>query len=317
MTNTFPGQPERRDGLDGSTPLHDETASTFGQPNPLETDPTRARPAQTVFDDAQGLGTAAQRDYRPAPIPGTPGGDPSASQPDGKGDAAKQEAQRVGGEAKDAASQLAASAKEEVKSVASDAKAQAKSLFDQAKSTADQQARAQHERAASGIRSLSEDMHRVAGGVQPENELVTKAAQQLAATAGKAASWLEEREPQDLLAEAQRFARRNPVTFLAIAAGLGLVAGRVTRGLVGNPDLGGSSDEATATTRTTSPSTFGDAPRPAPGYAPLADSYTAPAQADPYAARAQAEAEMPAPNVPSHFGSGEQATRSPFEDGLR
>ena len=57
-----------------------------------------------------------------------------------------------------------------------------------------------------------------------------------------AASWLEQREPADLLDEVRNFARRRPGTFLIGAAVAGLAAGRLTRGLKdqgnGQPDTG-------------------------------------------------------------------------------
>jgi hypothetical protein len=46
-----------------------------------------------------------------------------------------------------------------------------------------------------------------------------------------AASWLERREPADLLDEVRNFARRRPGAFLIGAAVAGLAAGRLTRGL--------------------------------------------------------------------------------------
>ncbi|TLM80215.1 hypothetical protein FDW83_19020, partial [Pseudarthrobacter sp. NamE2] len=45
------------------------------------------------------------------------------------------------------------------------------------------------------------------------------------------ASWLENKQPGDLLNEVQRFARNRPGTFLLLAAGAGVLAGRLTRGL--------------------------------------------------------------------------------------
>lgn len=301
MTNSFPGTPDRRDGAGDATPLHDQTAGQLGEPGF----------GQPGYGQAPG-----QRDYRPTQIPATPGA--PLGQPDGKADAAKQEAQRVAGEAKDAAGQVAGAAKDEVKHLAGEAKDQAKGLLGQAKSALDGQTRAQHERAAGGIRTLADDMDRVARGEQPENDLVTNAVQQLSSTVGQAASWLEQREPKDLLEEAQRFARRNPVTFLAIAAGLGLVAGRVTRGLIGNPELGGK-DEAEA------PRAIEAAPLERPGRAALADQTLAARGVDPldpYAQRARAEAAdaMPAPEfrgpqVPDEFDGA--PARSPFEGDAR
>lgn len=49
-------------------------------------------------------------------------------------------------------------------------------------------------------------------------------------------SALETREPADLLRDARRFAARRPVAFLAAAAGVGLLAGRLTRGLGDSED---------------------------------------------------------------------------------
>jgi hypothetical protein len=54
---------------------------------------------------------------------------------------------------------------------------------------------------------------------------------QAADRASSVASWLETRQPGDLLTEVQRFARNRPGTFLLLAAGAGVLAGRLTRGL--------------------------------------------------------------------------------------
>lgn len=59
------------------------------------------------------------------------------------------------------------------------------------------------------------------------------------------ADWLEQRDPQDLLNDVTRFARRRPGTFLAIAAGAGLLAGRMGRGIRD----AGSADNSYATGR--------------------------------------------------------------------
>ncbi|GGH95500.1 hypothetical protein GCM10007170_21170 [Arthrobacter liuii] len=59
------------------------------------------------------------------------------------------------------------------------------------------------------------------------SDLVRQAAERTSSVA----SWLENREPGDLLNEVQRFARNRPGTFLLLAAGAGVLAGRLTRGL--------------------------------------------------------------------------------------
>ncbi|TPV47453.1 hypothetical protein FJ661_20660, partial [Pseudarthrobacter phenanthrenivorans] len=54
---------------------------------------------------------------------------------------------------------------------------------------------------------------------------------QAASSTETVASWLENKQPGDLLGEVQRFARNKPGTFLLLAAGAGVLAGRLTRGL--------------------------------------------------------------------------------------
>ncbi len=61
--------------------------------------------------------------------------------------------------------------------------------------------------------------------------MATEVAQQAAERIHGAASWLEQREPADLLQAVRDFARRRPGVFLAGAAVAGLAAGRLTRGM--------------------------------------------------------------------------------------
>lgn len=255
MTTSLPGQHDDRPQQPtptslGQTPLHDQTAQQTGLPGTGTTPPTG-------------------RDFRPAPIPQT---GPLADGPDGKADAAKQEASRLADEAKTSAADLGGAVKDEARQVAAEAKDQARGLLDSAKQTADEQARAQHERAAGTARTLADDLHRLSNGEAPQSDLVATAASTLAKTANQAASFLENREPMDLLREVQGFARRNPMTFLAICAGVGLVAGRVTRGMVGNPDLPALGGKDKAEER---PALETSAPAYGVGAAPLADTSSA------------------------------------------
>ena len=68
-------------------------------------------------------------------------------------------------------------------------------------------------------------MHSGQGGMAAD------VAQQAASRVRDAGQWLETREPGQVVNEVQSFARRRPAVFLALAAGAGLVAGRLTRGL--------------------------------------------------------------------------------------
>ena len=147
-----------------------------------------------------------------------------------KTEAAKQEASNVAGQAASAAQGVAQTAKEEVANVAAEAKSSAQDLLGQARTGLTSQAGAQQQKAAEGIRSISSQLHSMASAPEQQgmaSDLIRQAAQR----SESVASWLENREPGDLLGEVQRFARNRPGTFLLLAAGAGVLAGRLTRGL--------------------------------------------------------------------------------------
>ena len=83
-----------------------------------------------------------------------------------------------------------------------------------------------------------------------QDGLATDLARQAADRAQQAAGWLADRDPGTLLDEVRSFARRKPGTYLAIALGAGVLAGRLTRGLTAPSD-----DATTATTPTSSTTT--------------------------------------------------------------
>lgn len=157
---------------------------------------------------------------------------PSTS-PDGtttKADAAKDEAANVAGQAAGAAQNVAVTAKEEAANVASEVKTNARDLLYQAKSDLTSQAGTQQQKAAEGIHSISSQLRNMADAPdQPgvASDLIRQAADRSASIA----SWLENRDPGSLLEEAKTFARQRPGAFLLIAAGAGLLAGRLGRSL--------------------------------------------------------------------------------------
>src|SRR6478672_6170858 len=158
------------------------------------------------------------------------------STPDGnsKSQAAKEEASNVAGEAASAAQGVAQTAKDEAANVAHEAKANAQDLLEQAKSGLTSQAGTQQQKAAEGIRNISTQLHSMASAPDQQgmaSDLVRQAAERTSSMA----TWLENREPGDLLNEVQRFARNKPGTFLLLAAGAGVLAGRLTRGLTAGP----------------------------------------------------------------------------------
>ena len=148
----------------------------------------------------------------------------------GTADTAKQQAGRVGDEAKQSGAHVAGVAKEQAAGVAEEAKNQAKGVLGQGRAEVRSQVAQQKQRATGGIRSVGEQLNGLASG-SPQPGVATDLAQQASQQVAKVAEWLESREPADLLADVQRFARRRPGVFLAVAAGVGVVAGRLTRGV--------------------------------------------------------------------------------------
>ena len=161
------------------------------------------------------------------PYGGVPAGDASGTS---RKEAAKEEAADVARTAKGSAQNVAQTAKEEVANVASEAKYSAQDLLAQAKSGLTSQAGTQQQKAAEGLRTMSSQLHSMASAPDQQgmaSDLIRQAAQR----SESVASWLENRQPGDLLGEVQRFARNRPGTFLLLAAGAGVLAGRLTRGL--------------------------------------------------------------------------------------
>jgi len=139
-----------------------------------------------------------------------------------------------------AGQQVASTAKEQTGQVVSEAGRQAKDLLGQARSEVGQQASAQQERLASGLRSLSGEMRSMAQNSDQQG-IASELAHQGADVADRLVSWMDGREPTALLEDVRSFARRRPGTFLLLAAGAGLMAGRLTRGLKDQASDSGSS----------------------------------------------------------------------------
>ncbi len=173
--------------------------------------------------------------WSPPPTPGPVGGvDSSSSSDRSKTDQAKGAAREVATDAQGAGRAVAETAKSEAASVKEDAAREGRKLWDETTSTLSTQATDQMNRAAGTVRTFTDDLGRMARGEQPEAGLATELTGQLTDRTEALATWLEHHEPADLLDEVQRFARRRPVAFLAIAAGIGFAAGRLTRGVAQN-----------------------------------------------------------------------------------
>lgn len=188
----------------------------------------------------------------PAPVAGPGGGSTS------KTEAVKGEASQVASQATGAAKDVAQTAKAEASNVAAEVRTNARDLLHQAKSDLTSQAGTQQQKVAEGIRSVSSELRTMADASnQPgvASDLIREAADR----SQSVASWLDSRDPGSLLTEVKSFARQRPGTFLLLAAGAGVLAGRLTRSLAaGAPEASGP---ASATAPRSAPMT---APRTAP-----------------------------------------------------
>ena len=144
--------------------------------------------------------------------------------------AAGAEAPRPAQTASEAGQHAAHVAKEETKKVASEAGNQARNLLNDAGGELREQAAVQQERLAGGLRSLSSQLSEMADS-SGEQGVASDLARQASERARAVAQWLEAREPGSLVEEVKGFARQRPGVFLGIAAGAGLLAGRLTKAL--------------------------------------------------------------------------------------
>lgn len=145
-------------------------------------------------------------------------------------DVARDEAADVGQHARQAGGQVAETATDQARQVAAETSRQARDLLGEAQGQAREQASAQQQKAAQRLHSVAGELSQMAanGG---QAGMATEFAHQAADRLHGAASWLEQRQPADLLDEVRNLARRRPGTFLLGAAVAGIAAGRLTRGL--------------------------------------------------------------------------------------
>lgn len=142
----------------------------------------------------------------------------------------KDAGREVAGTAQDEARKVAATAGDQVSQVAAEAGAQARNLLDETLSEARAQTDDQMTRIGAKLRELATEMQQMAASSEQRGP-VTQFADDMATRGSRLADWLEAHGPDELATSVRRYARRNPVTFLAAAAGAGLVVGRFARAL--------------------------------------------------------------------------------------
>jgi hypothetical protein len=197
MTESFPGQESGR-----PSPYSEPVLTAPG----LSAEPTGNEPLPYGTSGAGGAGS---------------GGEASAK--DKAADAAQA--------GKQAAGEVASSAVDRAKDVAGEAQAQARNVVGEAQSQLREQAKAQHRNAVGTLRSLGDELSSMASNGDQSGQasaLVGQAGERVHSVA----SWLDAREPGDLLGEARAYASRHPGTFVLGALAAGVLAGRLTRGVV-------------------------------------------------------------------------------------
>lgn len=146
---------------------------------------------------------------------------------------------------------VAGVAGEEAVGVARDAKDAARGFFDETRTQLMDQAGIQQHRAAEALRSTGDELENLAAGAS-SGGAATDAVRMIGGQSRRAADWLAAHEPQDVVVEVRGFARRHTGAFVAIAFGVGIVAGRITRSLMSDAQRhgGGSASATSPGTRT-------------------------------------------------------------------
>lgn len=169
---------------------------------------------------------------RPTPTAAVPVSSPSAGAVAFGGsstkDVAADEARGVADDAQASGRQVAETAKQQAGDVVDEARTQARELFAQAKDELTGHAADQHRRAAAGLHALADELHGMVQG-SPQDGIATDLTRQVAGHVSALAGWFDGHEPGDALEELRGLARRRPGAFLAGAAALGVIGGRLTR----------------------------------------------------------------------------------------
>ncbi len=180
--------------------------------------------------------------YPPASTPAQRGGEfprvPAEDQ--GTADLVKDQASDLSHGSIQAGKHVADVAREQASDVAAEAGRQGRDLLQRAQGQLEEQAAQGQQRLANRLLSLSDELRSMSDG--SGQGVAADLARQAAAQVHDAGKWMEDRKPRQVVNEMQSFARRRPAVFLAMAAGAGLVAGRLSRGL-----KEASSDDSAAT----------------------------------------------------------------------
>jgi hypothetical protein len=148
----------------------------------------------------------------------------------GTADVVKDQASGLSNSSVQAGKHVAEVAREQASGVAAETARQGRDLLQQAQTQLGEQAAHGQQRVAEQLLSLSDELRSMADH-SGDGGMAADLARQAASRVRDAGQWLDGRKPAQVVNEMQSFARRRPAAFLALAAGAGLVVGRLTRGL--------------------------------------------------------------------------------------
>jgi hypothetical protein len=156
----------------------------------------------------------------------------------------KDRATDVATTARDEARDVAGEARSEASAVVSEAGTQARALADEARTALRQQASDGASWAAGAVDQLAGRLRALADGNTEQAGDLQRYARDIGDRLGGVAGRVQERGVDGLVDDVQRFARRRPAVFLAVAAGAGFAAGRLFRGAKADSDASaGASSE--------------------------------------------------------------------------
>jgi uncharacterized phage infection (PIP) family protein YhgE len=156
---------------------------------------------------------------------------------------AQDEARKVGASTASAAGEVAGVAREQAGAVAGEALDDVKELWEQTLAQVNEQAGAATAKLGQGLGSLADELYAISDGTHDGQGPVADLARALAARGDDIADLLVKQGPDGVVQELRRFARRSPGTFLLGALAVGVVGGRLTRGV----KAAGANDNASAT----------------------------------------------------------------------
>jgi hypothetical protein len=188
--------------------------------------------------------------YPPTAMPSQVGESqpPVWAEQQGTADVVKDQASGLGRSSAQTGKHVADVAREQASEVAAEAGRQGRDLLQQAQGQLEVQAAQGQQRLANRLLSLSDELRSMADA-SGQGGMAADLAHQVASRVRDAGHWLGDRKPGQVMDEVQSFARRKPAVFVALAAGAGLVAGRLTRGVKDASSDGSASTAAPAATQ--------------------------------------------------------------------